>query len=207
MVLSSYISLTLDLFTWICSCSTFLMEKEIITQLAEFSLQDEENIPISFEECDIWEGIEECKRSCYGRFYANKEINFKGLRWAMTKAWKSEKIQISKLHDQILHIFFPTKEEANRIVDQGPWCFDKDLLIVKPWRYGEAIKVEDFYHTPFWIHIKGLPLECYTQDMVQKIGKNFSGCSVIQIRENLDNGGRFFCMRATVNILKPQGIP
>ena len=121
----------------------------------------------------------------------------------MTKAWKSEKIQISKLHDQILHIFFPTKEEANRIVDQGPWCFDKDLLIVKPWRYGEAIKVEDFYHTPFWIHIKGLPLECYTQDMVQKIGKNFSGCSVIQIRENLDNGGRSFCMRATFNILKP----
>ncbi|XP_071920729.1 uncharacterized protein [Coffea arabica] len=121
----------------------------------------------------------------------------------MTKAWMSEKIQITKLHDQILQIFFPMEEEANRIVDQGPWCFDKDLLIVKPRRYGEANKVEDFYHTSFWIHIKGLPLKCYTKDMEQKIGKNFSGCSVIQIRENLDNGGRFFRMSATVNILKP----
>lgn len=147
-------------------------------QLAEFSLKEDENVLIDFEERDI-QGVAECRRSCYGRFYGGKEMDIKGLKWELIKAWKCEKTQIRKLHDQILQIFFNHEEEANRVIDQVPWFFDKELLIVKPCKYGESIKVEDFNESLFWVHVKGLPMEYYTKDMALRVGRHFLGCTTI----------------------------
>lgn len=63
--------------------------QEIIKQMQSVQFEDEEATIIEEREEETKQGILDCTNSCYGKFIATKGMNLKGLRSALSKAWRS----------------------------------------------------------------------------------------------------------------------
>ena len=89
----------------------------------------------------------------------------------------------------------------DKIVTQGPWCFENNLMSIVWWERGIKIQDDSFKMVSFWFQVSGLPLECYTMDVGRKVAGLFSECKEIQIRASQEEGGRnFFRFRALVDL-------
>ncbi|CAK9169114.1 unnamed protein product [Ilex paraguariensis] len=113
-----------------------------------------------------------------------------------------------RLSSNIFQIFLKEENEIHKVLFQGPWCFDNFLIITQRWSKGNGINSVSFDYAQFWIHVNGLPRECITKEMAIKVVGSFKEWEVVEIREELGNGGRFMRLRVGVNITIPlcQGI-
>ena len=69
---------------------------------------------------------------------------------------------------------FDSETEVNTILANAPWSFDKHLMILQ--KYDGVSKIEDvdFYSTPFWIQLHGLPVK-FMATTVEEIFCEHSG--------------------------------
>lgn len=56
-----------------------------------------------------------------------------------------------------------------RVLDEGPWNFDKKLLIFRPCVQGVPDPPLNFDSTHFHYHISGLPPWCYTPEIGRRL--------------------------------------
>lgn len=88
------------------------------------------------------------------------------MRQTFSSAWRvTHGLQVEMLGKNIFIFRFEDDEERRRAIKQGPWCFDKFLLILElPIR---GLKPSDyrFSSVDFLIHYYDLPLDWYNQEM------------------------------------------
>ena len=179
-------------------------EQDLIRKLAGFDLNEDEETSAVLYEDDIREGLQECENSCLGKVFAPKEIPLKYLRMSMVKAWKCESLKVIKLDTNIYQIFLRNTEEVERLLSQGPWCFDNCLMSIVKWERGANPKTENFHLVKFWLQLSGLPRELYTKEVGRKLAGLLKECEEIQIRETQEEESRkFFRLRAMVDVTQP----
>ena len=179
-------------------------EQDLISRMAGFDLNEDEEVPAIIHEDDLREGILECENSCYGKVFTTKEIPTKFLRLSMVKAWKCESLKVIKIDTNTYHIFLRTKEEVDRVVSQGPWCLDNCLISTIKWRREMNLKEADFHLVKFWVQLTGLPRELFSKEVGRKAATLMRDCEVIQIRETQEEESRkLFRLRVVVDVTKP----
>ncbi|GAA0157527.1 hypothetical protein LIER_14779 [Lithospermum erythrorhizon] len=96
------------------------------------------------EEADVVDGVVKCEASAYAKVHAPKLgfVSVKSFSLAMAKAWNYKDIRVSRVSGPILYVFFPSIKEKQRIMDNGPWYFDNQLIILRNWSRGSD-PVED----------------------------------------------------------------
>lgn len=96
-----------------------------------------------------------------GTFNATDLIN------AIAKARKceSDPFSLHILKDNILHIYFQTLKTLIYALNEGPWCFDNELRILKPWNPNSYDPPTIFYSTHFLYGISNLPSWYYTPEI------------------------------------------
>ena len=154
-------------------------ESELIHRLKGFELNEEEEDQAILNEDDTTEGVKECQNSCYGRVLAQREVPLKFLKMAMAKAWRCESLKVVKISTNIYHIFAKSEEVLDRILYQGPWCLDNNLIATIRWERGLKIQDDSFNMIKFWFQVTGLPRELYTKDVGRKLGGIFRQCEDI----------------------------
>ncbi|GAA0145100.1 hypothetical protein LIER_05366 [Lithospermum erythrorhizon] len=86
-----------------------------------------------------------------------------------------EDLRVSRVAGPILHIFFPSFTEKKLIVENGPWCYDSQLLVMKDWVRGEDPLTLHFDESVFWMHFRGLKAKFFTWDVASKLENAFPG--------------------------------
>ncbi|CAL2247326.1 unnamed protein product [Prunus armeniaca] len=62
------------------------------------------------------------------------------------------------------------EDMAKKILDNGPWSIMKQFFPVKRWPSELAIEEVDMINLPFWVQIRGIPLNLCMEDNAEKLG-------------------------------------
>ena len=65
---------------------------------------------------------------------------------------------------------FQEKEDLDRVLLQGPWSFDKYIILLHKLEVGESISALTFQEAAFWVQIYGLPTLSQTREVGIRIG-------------------------------------
>lgn len=70
---------------------------------------------------------------------------------------------------QRFQFVFPTEESMEMVLRRGPWAFAERMLILQRWTPHMNRPLLDFI--PFWIQVRGIPLQFLNENVVAHIGR------------------------------------
>lgn len=89
---------------------------------------------------------------------------------ALKPIWKTSKnFEVQDANDNIVLFLFQNEEDMERVLWSSPWSFDKYLLVLHKFEYGDLGSTISFDRTPFWVQIHGLPMRMETKEIAEKI--------------------------------------
>lgn len=138
------------------------------------------------------------------KLLAPRIISGEVMRKTFKAAWNIPSgLIVEKLGTNLFLFSLRSEEELARVMRQGPWLFDKFLLVLsKPIPMVKPTTME-FKYATFWVHFCELPMDLYNLSMVERLS------NAIGRFEEYDNGGRGFDwkeslqVRVTLDISKP----
>lgn len=134
----------------------------------------------------------------------SKKVNVEAFRAVMISVWmvhKSTKIELAG--DNIFVIQFRSMLEKSRVLVEGPWTFDRALIILQSPKDVETIGNMKFSKTSIWIQIHNVPFNCLTRDMAKILGEKIGTVEDIDSNDCDVWSGPFMRIRVVIDIEKP----
>ncbi|TXG54037.1 hypothetical protein EZV62_019293 [Acer yangbiense] len=114
-----------------------------------------------------------------GKVLTNKLVNKEAFINVMTLIWRVSKgVEIEALEGNVFVFHFKNLEDRKYIQSEGPWTFDKAIIVFEePLGTGDIAQME-FNTVEFWVQIHNLHLLCMTKDT-----GSFLGSMIGEVRE------------------------
>ncbi|KAL5770482.1 hypothetical protein ACOSP7_014636 [Xanthoceras sorbifolium] len=128
--------------------------EEIARRWAKLSLSDDDGPIAMVDEGLKAEGIRMLSLSLVGKIVSNREVNRETFRNTIASIWRTKS-----------EVEFGCCWDRKRVLEGGPWSFDKNLLVLKEAVGIGRVSEIDFSLAPFWVQIYDLPLACMNKDM------------------------------------------
>ncbi|XP_013694324.1 uncharacterized protein LOC106398287 [Brassica napus] len=90
---------------------------------------------------------------------------------------------------------FPTEEAMDTVPRRGPWTFADRMLVLRRWT--PLMDMEMLNYIPFWIQIRGIPLQFMNRDVIVHIARTLG--DYIQMDYSEENGSRMEYVRVRIN--------
>ncbi|KAL5751043.1 hypothetical protein ACOSP7_025646 [Xanthoceras sorbifolium] len=178
--------------------------EEIARRWAKLSLSDDDGPIAMVDEGLKAEGIRRLSLSLVGKIVSNREVNREAFRNTIASIWRTKsEVEVESIGVNLFVFRFGCFWDRKRVLEGGPWSFDKNLLALK-----EAVGIGrvsdiDFSLVPFWVQIYDLPLACMNRDMGLFLG------GLIGVVQEIDGGdsgdclGKFLRVRVLINVQQP----
>lgn len=82
---------------------------------------------------------------------------------------------------------FESLEDKKRVVENGPWLFSSNLLVLLEGDPNTSEHCYDFSHNAFWVHILGLPRARINEDSVRNIASKLGKVEKVQLEARNSN--------------------
>ncbi|XP_019164256.1 PREDICTED: uncharacterized protein At4g02000-like [Ipomoea nil] len=107
------------------------------------------------------------------------------------------------LTDELFLFQFPHLRDLQRVVDDGPWSFENNLLICEQVPVGMRPEDVQLDSVPFWIQVHGLPAMYASTEFVTKIG-NYIGTFIAADPFNFGGSWKsYYRIRVRMNVAAP----
>lgn len=87
----------------------------------------------------------------------------------LARAWHLDNLRITWVSRNIYVLFFAGEEDVRRVLVNGPWTMDNNLLVLTHW----VPQLVDwdwlFENVEFWVQLHRLPSYAYTEGLAQKL--------------------------------------
>ena len=97
-------------------------------------------------------------------------------------------------------LLFQEKEYLDRVLLQGPWSFDKYILLLHKLEVGESISTLTFKDATFWVQIHGLPTLSQTREAGLRIGRSLGKVEKVDVGDKGFSMGCYLRIRVTLDI-------
>ena len=114
--------------------------------------------------------IENNSRTLVAKLFTKRRVNIEALSRTLWSMWHS--VQNFEVHDfgaNTVLILFENEASPPKILAQGPWSFDKNLIELYKPKEEESVDDATFTKASFWIQIHDLPLQCINQAKAEAI--------------------------------------
>ncbi|CAB4303387.1 unnamed protein product [Prunus armeniaca] len=106
-----------------------------------------------------------------GGVIAEKMPNRGAVKNILRSAWKDfGEARITWVQDNLFSITVQDEDMATKILNNGPWSVAKQCFSVKRWPMDLAIEEVNVGLVPFWVQIRGVPLNLCTKENIEKLG-------------------------------------
>lgn len=145
------------------------MADNICRVLQDIDLRvDDEPIPLPIDVVN--QAAAENRFIIIGRPLIPRHQNIRSLIAPLPRLWG----QAGLIHGRItegrqFQFVFPTEEAMETVLRRGPWEFAERMLVLQRWSPLMNPPLLDFI--PFWIQIRGIPLQFLNQEVVAHIGR------------------------------------
>ncbi|KAG8391719.1 hypothetical protein BUALT_Bualt01G0216400 [Buddleja alternifolia] len=143
-------------------------------------------------------------RVVVGRILSGSRFNFNAFKETMLTAFKPRKrIDFEKLDNGRFLLNFESPNDLDKVLEEGPWCYDNDLVILKL-----LLENDDLLSVPLWwvdfnVLAKGLLISKMTEDMAFFIGNSLGQFRFVDLARNGVSRGSTLRIRVGLDVSKP----
>ena len=180
------------------------MADDVATGLGKMKLtsDEEEVIPI-FDEGRL-EALESCSLSLIGKFLTCKPFNKRAAKNTLRKAWGQENsLQIIDVGPNLFQFKFQSEFDMVRIIQDGPWAFDNQLLLLRQWQKGMTVENIKLEHASLWIQIWGAPFDMVSPQVAKEVGSRLGIVEEVEWKQRCDDPNFFMRVKVVLPIGKP----
>ena len=106
-----------------------------------------------------------------GRVVSEKPAHPDAISLSLGRVWCPIKgIDCREAGDNRFVFIFKQESGKRKALEDGPWMFDKELVVVEDYDPAKRIEDCDFDEIPIWVRIFNLPLGMMHEDSAEEIG-------------------------------------
>lgn len=118
----------------------------------------------------INEAVAENRFILVGRPVMPRRQNIRAIIASLPRIWGQEGVvQGRVIEGRRFQFTFPSEESLNLVLRRAPWTFADRMLIMERW--SPSFNPLTLNFIPFWIQIRGIPIQFFTQAVVEHIGR------------------------------------
>jgi interleukin-1 receptor-associated kinase 1 len=175
------------------------MERE--KQIASTTAEEEDCTTVEAEE--ICEEEETFKRTLVGKIWTENPYNVRAFKQTITQAWRLKNpIEVQDLEKNLFLFRFSTKKDADTVLRNGPWSFDRNLLILHKVTGEEQPSDLNMHKVSFWVRVYDLPFKLRSEAMAKKLGNIMGSFEEVDPKDSYRTG-RFLRLRTSLDLRKP----
>jgi hypothetical protein len=166
------------------------------------NLSKEEEEGVVWEEEDTY-GEDLFRRTLAGKLWTDSPFNVRAFKQTMIQAWRlKNQVEVEDLKKNLFLFRFATKKDADLVLKNGPWSFDRNLLILNRVSGEEQPADLEMNKVAFWVRVYELPLKVRSDSMAKKLGNIIGQFEETDPLER-NRTGRFLRLKASIDPRKP----
>ncbi|XP_050207941.1 uncharacterized protein LOC126657315 [Mercurialis annua] len=178
------------------------MDEGLAEACSQLRLTEDEQITITLEDVVDDYADEKAELSLVGKLLTRKPYNLNHLKNAMLSAWKLTKgVIIRDVGDELFVCEFFSKNDRCRIMADGPWNFDKQLILLEPMSGNMQPNNMTLKLCQVWVRIYNLPMNCRGKAAISKIGTKVG--RVLEVDGDKGDSNRYERVRVQLDVSKP----
>lgn len=149
-------------------------------------------------------GRERIEKVVVGKIFSKKVVNRDTLRQNLPKVLKARaSTEIEIVGQNLFVISFALESDKRVALEEGPWHFFQDLMILKQTEAMQTPMEVSFDKITLWVQCHNIPLECMEPGIVSRIGGRVGEVEEVDVGEGGLCVGRFARVRVTRRIDEP----
>ncbi|XP_050238280.1 uncharacterized protein LOC126687767 [Mercurialis annua] len=178
------------------------MEDGLIEACAQMRLTEDEQTTITLEDVVDDFADERAKLCLVGKLLTQIPYNLNHLRNSLISAWKLVKgFNVKDVGNDLFICELFTKNDKNRILREGPWNFDKQLILFEQLHGNMQPNNMILKHCVVWVRIYNLPMNCRGRAALSKIGAKLG--RVVDVDCDSGECNRYGRIRVNLDVSKP----
>ena len=123
------------------------MDSEFLEHIQRMKLTVDEEQAITVRPVRRHEILEEYSLSLMGQFLTTRSINPRTAKNLLRSMWKlGDNLKIVDVDNGLLQFKFSIESQLLWVWNNGPWCFDNQLLALRRWEKGMTARTVSFTH-------------------------------------------------------------
>jgi hypothetical protein len=111
-------------------------------------------------------------------------------------------VEVQDLNKNLFLFRFSSKRDTDTVLRNGPWSFDRNLLVLRKISGEEQPSDIDMSIGEFWSRIYDLPLKLRSDAMARKLGDLIGEFIDVDNKEGNRNG-KFLRVKVSIDLRKP----
>lgn len=180
-------------------------KKTIEEDYANMSLNDEGDEGLILEETNVEVAKTDLSFCLVGSFLTNRKINFQAMQDTLASIWRPVKgVYMEETNTPNLFMFkFFHELDVQRVLDDGPWSFNNQALMVKRLELGERLSDIQLSEMYIWVQVYELPVGFNSEFILKSIG-NYIGNYIQSDPKNFQSIWRQFSrIKVAINVFQP----
>ena len=180
------------------------MDSEFLERIQRMKLTVDEDEAMIVRPIRRQEILEEYSLSLIGQFLTTKSINLRAAKNLLRSMWKlGDDLKIVDVGDRLLQFKFSMESQLSWVWNNGPWCFDNQILALRQWEKGMTVRTMSFTHIPIWVQAWGLPFDLINEKASQDIGRGLGTFIDVDCKAFKSDQARFLKVRVEIPLDKP----
>lgn len=137
-------------------------EEKLLKSLDKMRLTEEEKGElVEVEDNDIDITDKDIVNTIACKILTSKSISAENFQRLILKIWGVEgKVQMKKAGKNLYICKFKNKKTKRKVVEWGPWIYDKVILLFVHPKGSRGIQSLEFRYVDLWVHFHNLPVVC-----------------------------------------------
>jgi len=139
-----------------------------------------------------------------GKVLADRPVHTEALEQTLGKVWcPLHGIGCKDLGSNHFLFTYNQPSGKKRAIDDGPWLFGKDLIVVVDFDGRKRLEDIMFNNIPIWIRVSGIPLGMMNKETGEMIGNEVGVFVDMDLEEDGSAVGQYLRIKVRLNITKP----
>ncbi|XP_048615511.1 uncharacterized protein LOC125588280 [Brassica napus] len=161
---------------------------------------EDEPVPLSATVCNEARRVNQF--SLVGRPTIQRKQNIRALMTSLPRMWGLSGIISGRLVERRKFQFvFPSEELLQSVLNRGPWAFNDRMVVIKRWM--PAMDDNDLMQIPFWVQIRGIPMEYLTEGVIRNIGDIMGEVMLVDFNPEANASVEYVRVQLNWNLAQP----
>lgn len=162
--------------------------KSVMESYVNLSINDDDEEGLILDEPNEGQEGGDYSHCLIGSFLQNRRVNFMAMKDTLASIWKPVKgVYMEETNVPNVFIFkFFHKLDMQRVLDDGPWTFNQQVLLVKKLEGNEQLSEIKFSDLYIWVQIYDLPIGFNSEFIFKSIG-NYVGKFLASDSKNVNS--------------------
>jgi hypothetical protein len=142
-------------------------------------------------------------RSLAGKLWTVNAYNVRAFKQTIVDFWRLKNpVETQELGKNLYLFRFSTKRDLENVLKNGPWSFDRNILVLRRITGSEQPSEMEMNSISFWARIYDLPLKLRSESMAKKLGDVIGKFEEADAKES-HRMGRFLRTKIQIDLTKP----